>query len=124
MTYYLINGFNILPYVAEDGIKWSRNDVDGDNAGRVLNLAKMQRDRLAIKMRHDFTLRELTTQELRQIYRAIEPVFVTVQYDGSATSDTAVTRVMYSNNMSGTLAEVYDEETDLHKNITFPLIEQ
>ena len=33
---FTIDGVNILPYIAHRGLKWSRQDVDGPDAGRNL----------------------------------------------------------------------------------------
>lgn len=121
MRYYMINGVDILPLIKEDGIKVSRNDVDGKNAGRVIGNAKMVRDREAIKQRHDISLRELNTAEAKMIYNLILPVFVTVQYD---MWDGNVSKVMYSNNATAVVSAVFGNDDDAYKEITFPLIEQ
>lgn len=117
----MIDGEDILPLIKEKGIKIGRGDVDGSNAGRVIGNAKMIRDRIGIKQRHDISLRELTTEEAKWIYNKILPEFVTVQYD---LWDGNVTKVMYSNNASAVVGAVYDDENDLYEDITFPLIEQ
>ena len=121
--YFLINGYDILPFIKDRGIKWSRNDVDGDNAGRVLGNANMQRDRLAIKVRCDLECRPLGTAEIQRLLAAIEPVFVTVQQNIDPRIGTS-TRVMYSNNATVVIGTVYDDENDLYEDLTFPLIEQ
>lgn len=121
--YFLVNGYDILPFIKDRGIKWSRNDVDGDNAGRVLGNANMQRDRLAIKVRCDLECRPLGTAEIQRLLAAIEPVFVTVQQNIDPRIGTS-TRVMYSNNATVVIGTVYDDENDLYEDLTFPLIEQ
>ena len=49
-----VDGVNIVPYVAYQGIKWQRNDIDGPNAGRMLD-TNMRRNRLGTKIRLDIT---------------------------------------------------------------------
>lgn len=122
MRYFMINGVDILPYIIEGGIKWQRNDVDGENAGRVLGNADMVRDRLAIKNRVDISLRPLYTQDARMIQQLIEPELVTIQYDDLLFGN--VSKVAYSNNATAVLQTVYDEDTDLYTDMTFPLIWQ
>lgn len=122
MRYYMVNGVDILPWVKEKGIKWSRNDVDGDNAGRVIGNAEMERDRMAIKIRNDISCRPLYTEDARKLMQLIEPVFVTVQYDDLLYGN--VTKIMYSNNANAVLGASYDDETELYEDISFPLIEK
>lgn len=45
-----VNGIDMIPFIAKQGIKWLRNDVEGPNGGRSQN-AYMIRDRIAIKIR-------------------------------------------------------------------------
>ena len=51
--YMMINGLNIIDYIAE--IKWSSNDLDGPEAGRTLDTI-MHRDKLGEKARFDIKL--------------------------------------------------------------------
>lgn len=122
MKHFLIDGEDILPFIIEKGIKWSRNDVDGSNAGRVIGNANMVRDRLAIKNRIDISCRPLYTEDARKLMRLIEPEFVTIQYDDLLFG--VVTRVVYSNNASAVLSVVCDDDTDMYEDINFPLIWQ
>lgn len=118
---FKIDGTDILKYVASDGLKYTRSDLDGPNAGRTLD-GLMHRDRIASKIRWDVTCHPLTEQELSEILTLIEPEFVTVEYTDLQTRR-VVSKTMYSNNVPTTLAFAYKDGawwTDL----TFPLIEQ
>lgn len=68
----IVNGIDLAPYVAFQGVKWQRNDVDGPNAGRTLD-ATMHRDRVAVKMRLDCTCPPLPADKARLVLQAIEP---------------------------------------------------
>ena len=46
---FKINGTDILPYVAYQGLKWQRNDLDSEGAGRTLD-GIMHRARVSSKM--------------------------------------------------------------------------
>lgn len=120
---FMIDGVDIRHFIAEKGIKWQRNDVDGPNSGRALGSADMIRDRVAIKGRLDVTCRPLTFQEAKTLQNLIVPVFVTVQYTDLLYGD--ISGVFYSNNGSATYDSVLDGEdvdTMLIEGITFPLI--
>lgn len=123
MTYFRINGQNIMPLIVENGVKWQRADADGPNAGRVIESAKTIRDRRAIKIRLDVTCRPLTFDQIHMLMQLIMPEFVTVQYDDPLWGRN-VTKVMYSNNITATLGTVYDADNDLYGDLTFPLVEQ
>ena len=41
---FKINGTDITPYIANGGLQYTRNDLDGPNAGRALD-GTMYRDR-------------------------------------------------------------------------------
>ena len=131
-----IDGVDITPYIAYQGVQWSRNDVDGPNAGRTMS-GLMIRDRVATKIRLDITCRPLKTDELRTLLNLIYPEFVTVVYDDPMQG--LVSKTMYANNNKAQFLQKYEpEETDCQWicgkdpgqpyerwfNITFPLVER
>lgn len=131
-----IDGLDITPYIAYQGVQWSRNDVDGPNAGRTMS-GLMIRDRVATKIRLDITCRPLKTDELRTLLNIIYPEFVTVVYDDPMQG--MVSKTMYANNNKAQFLQKYEpEETDCQWicgkepqdpyerwfNITFPLVER
>ena len=46
--YFKINGVDILHLTEQNGIEWSRNDIDSAKSGRTMD-ATMHRGRVAIK---------------------------------------------------------------------------
>lgn len=131
-----IDGVDITPYIAYQGVQWSRNDVDGPNAGRTMS-GLMIRDRVATKIRLDITCRPLKTDELRTLLNIIYPEFVTVVYEDPMQG--MVSKTMYANNNKAQFLQKYEpEETDCQWicgkdpgqpyerwfNITFPLVER
>lgn len=131
-----IDGVDITPYIAYQGVQWSRNDVDGPNAGRTMS-GLMIRDRVATKIRLDITCRPLKTDELRTLLNIIYPEFVTVVYDDPMQG--LVSKTMYANNNKAQFLQRYEpEETDCQWicgkdpgqpyerwfNVTFPLVER
>lgn len=74
-----INGTPFARYVAADGFKWTRNDLDSDDAGRTLD-GVMHRGRIAIKAKLDISCIPLTSAQLKTVLSAIEPETVSVTY--------------------------------------------
>lgn len=116
-----VNNVLINPYIAFQGVKWQRNDVDGPNAGRTLD-GTMVRDRVGEKDRLDITCRPLLAEELSTILQLINPVFVTVRYTSPLTN-TLVTKTMYSNNVPATFC-MKKGNKDYWMGVSFPLIER
>lgn len=114
----IINGVDMIPYLVENGFKWQRQDVDGEEAGRTMD-ATMHRDRITIKDRLDITCLPLSTADAKRVLTAIEPEFVTVEYTSPRYGD--VQRQMYSNNIPATYCNTV---TDMWEGISFPLIER
>lgn len=116
------NWIDITPYIAFGGLKWSRNDVEAANAGRM-QTGEMERDRVAIKYRWDVTCRPLTATEQANILTLINPVFVDVKYtDPLTNSDTSDT--YYSNNIPSTFAIRQSNGTEYWTGLAFPLIQK
>ena len=118
---FTINGVSLLNYLAEDGIKWTRFDVEAPDTGRTLD-GVMHRGRVASKVRLDITCRPLKSAEAMAVLSAIKPEFVTVRYIDP--QDGSVTRTMYSNNIPTICATVNPDGTAIWKGLTFPLIER
>lgn len=116
-----INGVNILPYVAHQGIKWQRSDLDSPDAGRTLD-GTMQRGRVATKIRLDITCRPLKSAEAQIVLKAILPEYVNVRYTDPM--DGLVTRTMYANNNPASHMLLQEDGTEWWDGITFPLIER
>ena len=72
-----INGIDITDYIAYNGLKWQRNDVDDPDTGRDMS-GTMHRGRVATKIRLDITCRPLFTNEIRTILNLIYPEYVEV----------------------------------------------
>jgi hypothetical protein len=113
-----INGVDIVPYIAQKGIKWTRNDIDGEGSGRTLD-GVMHRSRIDSKIRLDITCLPLSSADARKVLNAIYPEFIDVEYIDPMYGHT--TKTMYSNNNPATYI---DTKTDLWEGITFPLIER
>jgi len=117
-----IDGVDMTPYIAHQGIKWNRADIESPRAGRDLG-AEMHRGRVAIKERLDNTCRPLTQAEAQLVLQTIEPEFVNVTYLSPRLGQRTNVR-MYSNNIPATFAIKDVNGTVWWMGITFPLIEK
>lgn len=115
-----IDGVDIAPYIANQGVKWQRNDIDGENAGRMLD-GVMRRNRIGTKIRLDVTCRPLTSSESQVVLTAIMPEYVTVEYTDPQAG--LVKKRMYSNNNPATYLMKQTDGTEYWNGITFPLVE-
>lgn len=116
-----IDGVNILPYVAHQGIKWQRNDLDSADAGRTLD-GMMQRSRVASKVRLDITCRPLRSEEAKVVLNAIYPEYISVEYTDPMSGLTV--KQMYSNNNPASHMMIQDDGVEWWHDITFPLMER
>ena len=113
---------DLTPYIAFQGVKWSRNDIDAANSGRGTQDGKMHRNRVAIKTRLDVSCKPLTDTQAQTVLAAIKPQWLQVQYydpqEGSVQ-----TKKMYSNNIPATFC-LQRSSTQYWMGIEFPLIEE
>lgn len=118
---FTVNGVNMLPYVAYQGLKWSRNDVDAPNTGRTMD-GTMQRGRVATKIKIEVKCRPLKTVEAQIVLNAILPEYVTVVYTDPMSGQ--ITRTMYSNNNPASFCILKPDGTEYWDGIEFPLVER
>ena len=111
-----IDGVDITPYIVQKGIKWTRSDLDGDEAGRTMD-GEMHRDRIGTVTRMDITCLPLSSEDAAVVLNAIYPEFFEVEYIDPMEGH--VTKTMYSNNVP---AIYIDVDTDMWEGIAFPLI--
>ena len=112
---------DLIPYLAEGGLKWSRNDIDAADSGRD-QAAEMHRARIAIKIRIDGTCKPLTAAEASIVLKAIKPEWLQVKYyDVQEGSEQTVQ--MYSNNIPATFM-VQRGSTQMWGGISFPLVQK
>ena len=117
-----VNGVDMIPYIAYNGLKWQRSDIDASDSGRTMD-GIMHRGRVATKIRLDVTCRPLKATEASIVLQAILPEWVTVTYTDPMEGHD-VTKTMYSNNNPATFLIARTNGLHLWSGITFPLIEQ
>lgn len=117
---FTINGTDIVPYIAQGGIKWQRNDIESPGAGRTMD-GLLHRARVSSKVRLDISCRPLLASELQTVLNLIGTLTVTVIYDDPMYG--RVTKTMYSNNNPASYLFIDEKGDETWTGITFPLIE-
>lgn len=118
---FKIGTTDITPWIASGGIKWTRYDVEAPKAGRTMD-GKMQRGRVATKIKMEITCTPLTLANTRTLLNLILPEYVTVTYDDPMYGMRSAT--FYSNNNPATYWMKMRDGTEYYSSITFPLIER
>lgn len=113
--------FNITPWIAYQGLSFSRNDVDGPNAGRDM-AGLMHRDRVAIKEKININTVQLTRDQVRKLHQLLEPQTINVRVTPYTSTNSAKTFSMYSNNVKASYVIHRENGEDL-QSVSFPLIE-
>lgn len=109
---------DLTPYIKYQGIEGTRNDVDGSNAGRVIQNARMFRERLATKYKWNITTTPIKNTDAVMIEGLLMPEFFKIRTDyfGALT-----TYECYSNNVTKTY--VIYKGYDMVK-LSFPIVER
>lgn len=118
-----IGSTDITNWIAYQGLKWSRNDVESADAGRTIG-GLMHRGRESTKIRLDITCVPLKDSDHKILMNLILPETIQVTYTDPMYG--TVTKTMYSNNNSSQymLKKVYGNTVvEYWDNIQFALIE-
>lgn len=113
---------SIVPYIKYQGIKYSRNDVDGSNAGRTISNALMIRDRLATKAKWNIETIPITSDVAEMIESLLMPEFFNVRTD-YGTPGVSNTYEVYSNNVNRTPV-IWRDNGTYYVTLSFPIVER
>lgn len=113
---------SIVPYIKYQGIKYSRNDVDGSNAGRTISNALMIRDRLATKAKWNIETIPITSDIAEMIESLLMPEFFTIRTD-YGTPGVSNTYEVYSNNVNRTPV-IWRDNGTYYVTLSFPIVER
>lgn len=112
---------DIVPFIANSGLKWNRNDIDAAGSGRDTLDGLMHRSRVAQKDRFDVTCRPLKRDELQLVLGLVQPESFLVRIVDLISGE-SVTNVMYSNNIPATFI-LQRGDTQYWSGVQIPLIE-
>lgn len=97
-----INGVDFEPFLARDGVVWTRNDVDSSEAGEMAD-GTVRRDRVIIRPSLQITIENwkvyITNEIVNTILTALDPQWVNVTYHDPRLGK-MVTRQFYTNSPS------------------------
>ena len=113
--------FDITPWIAWQGITFSRNDVDAPNAGRDM-AGTMHRGRVASKEKININTVQLTRAQSAKLQTLLYPEIISVRVTPYPRTNTAYIMSMYSNNVKTTYVIHRENGEDL-QSLSFPLIE-
>lgn len=118
-----INGVDVTPYIAFEGLKYSTFDLDSEEAGRTLD-GQMRRARVATKVRWDVPTRPLRTAELSTLMQLLSGEWVTLKASDPLFGLRVGTFYSNNNSISMKITSKISEREELWEGFTFPLIEQ
>lgn len=112
---------DITPWIAWQGLTFSRNDVDAPNAGRDMS-GYMHRGRVASKEKMNIQTIQLTKAQSSKLQTLLYPETISVRVTPYPRTNSAHTMSMYSNNVKTTYVIHRANGEDL-QSLSFPLIE-
>ena len=112
---------DITPYIAWQGLTFSRNDVDAPNAGRDMS-GLMHRGRVAIKEKMNINTVQLTRAQSAWLQTLLLPETIQVRVTPYPRTNAPYIMNMYSNNVKTTYVIHRENGEDL-QSLSFPLIE-
>ena len=113
--------FDITPWIAWQGLTFSRNDVDAPNAGRDMS-GYMHRGRVASKEKMNVQTVQLTRAQSSELQTLLFPETIQVRVTPYPRTNTTAILYMYSNNVKTTYVIHRQNGEDL-QSLSFPLIE-
>ena len=115
------NWIDITPYIAWQGLTFSRNDVDAPDAGRDMS-GLMHRGRVAVKEKMNIQTVTMTKAQSAALQTLLYPQSIQVRVNPYPRTNTSQTMTMYTNNVKTTYV-VHTNGGDELQSLSFPLIE-
>ena len=112
---------DITPFIAWQGLSFSRNDVDGPDAGRTMD-GRMHRNRVAVKEKMQIKTIPLTKAQVSTLQSLLYPETFLVRVNPYPKTNSAAVFSMYSNNVT-TQHIIHRESGEDLQTMTFPMIE-
>ena len=112
---------DITPYIAFQGLTFSRNDVDAPDAGRDMS-GLMHRGRVSVKEKMNINTIPLTKAQSSSLQTLLYPGTIQVRVTPYPRTNAAQILSMYSNNVKVTYLIHYSSGEDM-QSLSFPLIE-
>lgn len=117
---FQIDGTEFIQHITKGGIKWSRNDIDGEVTGRTLD-GIMHRSRITTKRKLTVNMGRMTQNEIQAVATALGPEFIDVTFVDPALG--SVTKTFYGSQLDSTTQKFQDGEV-FWEGTTFSLVEK
>ncbi len=112
---------DITPYIAWQGLTFSRNDVDAPDAGRDMS-GLMHRGRVAVKEKMNIQTVTMTKAQSAALQTLLYPETIQVRVTPYPRTNAEQVMSMYTNNVKTTYVIHRENGEDL-QSLSFPLIE-
>lgn len=116
-----LSWFDITPWIAWQGLTFSRNDIDSPQAGRDM-AGYLHRGRVASKEKMNVQTIQLTRAQSSKLQTLLYPETIMVRVTPYPRTNAAQILNMYSNNVKTTYVIHRENGEDL-QSLSFPLIE-
>lgn len=119
---FTINGHDYTRYLADEGLRPSRNDLDRDGSGRNLLDGLMYRSRIATKAKYTVTFNRLSESIMAQLETDMDAEYVSITLL-DAKSNRHVTRSYYCSTINEGVQRYVGGQT-VYDGVTFNIIER
>lgn len=113
---------DLTKYIEFGGLKYSREDIEGPNAGQMLDGSTV-RDRLASKARWDVTCRKLKSEELALVLTLIKPESFNVRYLDPETNNVVTGTFFTSSNNARYKLHRANGDEEIWEGVAFQVTE-
>ena len=119
---FKIGNHDYTEYIAADGLKPSRNDLDKDGSGRNILTGKMYRKRIDTKLKYSVSFLRLTAEQLAQLETDMGGEYVNVTLlEGKTNRQT--TREYYTSTINEGVQRYIDGQT-FYDGVAFDITER
>lgn len=119
---FKIGEHDYTKYIADDGLKPSRNDLDADGSGRNLLDGLMYRTRIATKLKWTVSFIRLDEAVMAQLAADLDATYVSITTLDSKTNRN-ITRTCYCSTINEGVQRYIGGRT-VYDGVTFNLIER
>lgn len=103
------------------GVKYTRNDIDGPNAGRAMN-GLMIRDRVATKGKWDVSLTgQIKSTDAQVVLSLVQPESFNIKTD--LPTGTMTVYKVYTNNIPVQFSMLRPDGTEYYSGVSIPFVE-
>ena len=121
---FIVNGHDYTKYIAAEGLKPSRNDLDKDGSGRNILNGLMYRIKITTKLKYSVSFLRLTADVLRQLENDMDTLdgYVNITLL-EAKSGRQVTRTYYTSTINEGVQRAINGEV-FYDGVTFDITER